>query len=64
LVTAIGQLADQANHHPDVILTYLAVIITLTTHEQGMVTAADITLADEINQLWDRDFAAPGGKVA
>lgn len=63
LINAVAELAEKANHHPDIILTYLAVIITLTTHDQGLVTAADIELAGQINDLWDREFA-PVKKVA
>lgn len=52
-VNAITPLAEELNHHPDIILTYPCVIITLTTHDKGKVTNKDIALAKQINHLWD-----------
>lgn len=65
-VSAIGVLADAANHHPDIILTYPAVIVTLTTHDRGLVTIKDTTLAAQINRLWEQEFTgkAAGGHAA
>ena len=56
-ITAIKDLAEAANHHPDIILTFPALIITLTTHDKGKVTAKDIALAQQINEIWERRFA-------
>lgn len=56
-VTAIKDLAEAANHHPDIILTYPAVIVTLTTHDENAVTTKDLALAAQINELWDKAFA-------
>ncbi len=53
-VTAIKDLAEAVQHHPDIILTYPAVIVTLTTHDLGQVTQKDIDLAGQINDAWDR----------
>lgn len=49
----IAPIADELDHHPDVILTALAVIITLTSHDVGHVTDKDHTLAAKINTIWD-----------
>ena len=57
-ITGIKDLAQAVNHHPDVILTHPTVIVTLTSHDQGMVTMKDVALAEQINELWDRRFAA------
>lgn len=48
LVTAIGRLADAADHHPDVDLRYAAVTVRLTTHDLGGLTDRDVRLAREI----------------
>ncbi len=56
-VTGIKDLAEAMNHHPDVILTYPAVIVTLTTHDENAVTPKDLALAAQINDLWDKAFA-------
>lgn len=59
LVVAIGDLADTANHHPDVDLRYATVRVTLTTHEVGGLSARDATLAAQISQAArDRGIAA------
>lgn len=53
LIEGLRDLAEAVNHHPDVILTYPAVIVTLTTHDEGQVTERDLALAWEINRLWE-----------
>ena len=56
-IVGIKTLATEVNHHPDIILTFAAVIVTLTTHDESMVTLKDIAMAQQINELWDRQFA-------
>ena len=57
-ITAIKDLAEAVNHHPDVILSFPAVIVTLTTHDEGMVTMKDTALAAQINRVWEERFGA------
>lgn len=58
-VAAIARAADEAGHHPDVTLTYPAVAVTLTTHDEGGVTEKDVALAETISRLAaDRGIAA------
>lgn len=47
--------AESLDHHPDVDLRYNRVIVTLSTHDQGGLTALDFTLAG----LVDGAVAAP-----
>lgn len=47
-VRAIGELADAANHHPDVDLRYPAVTVRLRTHEIGGLSERDAALAVQI----------------
>lgn len=49
LVDAIGELADAANHHPDVDLRYAGVTVRLFTHDTGGVTVRDLALARQIS---------------
>jgi 4a-hydroxytetrahydrobiopterin dehydratase len=49
LVDAIGAMADAANHHPDVDLTYPAVTVRLTTHDAGGLSQLDVDLARQIS---------------
>lgn len=51
LVTSIAELAEAAGHHPDVLLTYPKVVIQLTTHDAGGLTAKDFDLARDIEKL-------------
>lgn len=51
-VNQVGSLAEQLNHHPDILLyAYKKVKITLTTHNEGKVTAKDYELAKQIDQI-------------
>jgi 4a-hydroxytetrahydrobiopterin dehydratase len=49
LVEAIGELADAANHHPDVDLRYMGVTVRLTTHDVGGLSERDVELARQIS---------------
>lgn len=49
LVDAIGELAEAANHHPDVDLRYGTVTVRLTSHDVGGVSARDVALARQIS---------------
>lgn len=50
-VTRVAVLAEMANHHPDVTLTYPRVILELTTHDAGGLTEKDFDLARRIDSL-------------
>jgi len=50
-VNAVGFLAERANHHPDVFVSWNKVTLTLVTHSAGGLTANDFALAREINDL-------------
>jgi 4a-hydroxytetrahydrobiopterin dehydratase len=49
LVTRIGELAEAANHHPDVDLRYPHVNVTLFSHDVFGVTSRDVDLARQIS---------------
>jgi 4a-hydroxytetrahydrobiopterin dehydratase len=50
-VNRVGELAEAENHHPDVLLTYSRVTITLWTHKIDGLTESDFILAAKIEQL-------------
>lgn len=50
LVTRIGELAEEADHHPDVDLRYPTVAVTLWSHDVGGVTSRDVDLARRISE--------------
>jgi len=48
----VGALAEAANHHPDMLLHgWRKVRLTLSTHSEGGITAADFKLAAEIDRI-------------
>lgn len=50
----VGAAAEEANHHPDVKLSYTHVDIALTSHDTGAVTERDVDLAGTISELASR----------
>lgn len=51
-VNAVAALAEAADHHPDIDLHgYNRVRLTLSTHSEGGLTAADFDLAARIDAL-------------
>jgi 4a-hydroxytetrahydrobiopterin dehydratase len=51
LVNRIGAAAEVADHHPDVVLTYPEVVVTLVSHDVGGLTRRDVELAREISRM-------------
>ena len=50
-VNKVAILAEKADHHPDVLIQYKNVTLTLSTHSKGGLTAKDFKLAREIDAL-------------
>lgn len=50
-VNQIARIADELNHHPDVLLTYPRVVIDIYTHDVGGITDFDFELAKKISKL-------------
>jgi len=50
-VNRVARLAEAANHHPDITISYNRVRLTLTTHDEGGLTEKDFKLANKINKL-------------
>jgi 4a-hydroxytetrahydrobiopterin dehydratase len=51
LVGRIAEVADEANHHPDVDLRYPHLTVSLKSHDVGAITDRDIRLARRISEL-------------
>jgi len=47
-VTKVAILAERADHHPDILIEYSKVRISLSTHSEGGITEKDFNLATEI----------------
>lgn len=50
-VGAVAYLAEEANHHPDILIQWNRVTLTLSTHSAGGLTASDFALARTIDAL-------------
>jgi 4a-hydroxytetrahydrobiopterin dehydratase len=51
LVNRIAAVAEEMNHHPDLEVSWDTVRITVTTHSEGGLTAADFELAARLDGL-------------
>jgi 4a-hydroxytetrahydrobiopterin dehydratase len=52
LVNAVADAANEANHHPDILIhDYKHVRLTLSTHSDGGITENDFALAATIDGL-------------
>ena len=47
----VGELAEQQGHHPDILLTWGKVEITIWTHKIDGLTESDFILAAKIDKL-------------
>ncbi len=50
-IERIATHAEAANHHPDITFTYNRVVLSLTTHDKGMLTEKDFDLAMKIDTV-------------
>ena len=55
-MNAVGALAEEMDHHPDIDIRWNTVTLRLTTHSAGGLTQLDLELARRIDAL-----SAPGG---
>jgi 4a-hydroxytetrahydrobiopterin dehydratase len=49
-VNRVADLAEEADHHPDILINYRRVTLTLSTHSEGGITQKDFDLAARIDQ--------------
>jgi 4a-hydroxytetrahydrobiopterin dehydratase len=50
-VNQVGELAEEAGHHPDIDIRYNRVRLGLTTHDAGGLTVKDFDLAARAEKL-------------
>ena len=53
-VNQVAEAAEAADHHPDILIRYSKVTLTLTTHDSGGLTRNDVDLAAVSDDLADR----------
>jgi 4a-hydroxytetrahydrobiopterin dehydratase len=52
-INRVADLADEANHHPELRNSYTSVEVVLTTHSDGGVTEKDLDLARKVDAVVD-----------
>ena len=50
-VNAVGYLAERANHHPDISISWNKVTLNLVSNSAGGLTAQDFALARQLSDL-------------
>lgn len=50
-INSIGDLAESADHHPDICFGWGYAEISLTTHDRGGITDLDFDVATKINEI-------------
>lgn len=50
-VTQVADLAERLQHHPDIMIRYAKVTLTLTTHDAGGITDRDFTFASQVDAM-------------
>jgi 4a-hydroxytetrahydrobiopterin dehydratase len=56
-IDRVAEIAEAADHHPDIYVNYTRVTFMCTTHSEGGVSEKDFKLAQEI----EREFTARAG---
>jgi 4a-hydroxytetrahydrobiopterin dehydratase len=52
-VNGVAELAEDADHHPDMDIRYNKVRVILSTHSKGGITESDFDLAERLDTLVD-----------
>jgi len=52
-INGVAEIAESANHHPDIIVRYNLVKLSLTSHDSGGITNRDFELAARVDTLID-----------
>ncbi len=50
-IVQVGVIAEQDNHHPEIINVYNKVVIRLNTHSANAITSKDVDLATKIDAM-------------
>jgi 4a-hydroxytetrahydrobiopterin dehydratase len=50
-VNKVAEIAEQANHHPDIDIRYNTITLALVSHDSGGVTQRDVRMAEAINKI-------------
>jgi 4a-hydroxytetrahydrobiopterin dehydratase len=53
VVNRVAEIAESDNHHPDIDIRWRTLTFHCATHSAGGITALDVTLATEIDEVID-----------
>ena len=53
-VSRVADVAEAANHHPDIDIRYTKIICSLSTHDSGGITQKDLDLACAMDGVQER----------
>lgn len=59
-VNRVADLAEQHQHHPDILVRYNKVTLTISTHDAGGLTDKDFSLAADLDAMPPRKPARVG----
>ena len=55
----LGEIAEEENHHPDILLSWGRVVVTIFTHKANGLTESDFILAAKYEQCWEVGSETP-----
>jgi 4a-hydroxytetrahydrobiopterin dehydratase len=50
-VNAVAKIANEEDHHPDILISYKKVVLSLITHKKGSLTEKDFDVAFKIEKI-------------
>lgn len=63
-VNAVAAAAETDQHHPDILVRWNKVTLTLSTHDAGGITARDFALASKVDGLAGAAVTRPAAPVS
>ena len=52
-VSRVAEIAEAADHHPDILINYTRITLSCSTHSEGGVTDKDLRLAESIEAAFE-----------
>lgn len=53
-VYSVGHAAEEANHHPDMIMNFRTVTVKYWTHKIGGISRGDVAMAGKVSEIFSR----------
>ena len=49
-INKVAEISEEADHHPDIVISFRKVILSLSTHDEGGITQKDFRLAERLEK--------------